>query len=130
FLLFSDYPADPRPLRAAETLAYEGISVDLFCLQQSATDAKREKINGVNVFRVPLSRQRGGKARYVRQYATFIASAFITLARRSLRQRYDLVHVHNMPDSLVFSALVPKLLGAKVILDLHDPMPDLMHSFY
>ena len=129
-LLFSYYPADPRPLRAAETLAAEGITIDLFCLQQFPSDPKREKINGVNIFRIPLSRQRGGKARYIRQYAAFIARAFVALARRSVRQRYDLVHVHNMPDALVFSALVPKLLGAKVILDLHDPMPELMQSIF
>src|SRR5262249_54419469 len=43
---------------------------------------------------------------------------------------YDLVHVHNMPDVLVFSALVPKLLGAKVIIDLHDPMPELMETIF
>ena len=129
-LLFSYYPADPRPLRAAETLAAEGVTIDLFCLQQSSADPKQETINGVNVFRVPFSRQRGGKARYVRQYGAFIATAFLALARRSLRRRYDLVHVHNMPDALVFSALVPKLLGAKVILDLHDPMPELMQSIF
>ncbi|MEQ1849966.1 MAG: glycosyltransferase, partial [Chthoniobacteraceae bacterium] len=38
--------------------------------------------------------------------------------------------VHNMPDVLVFSALVPKILGAKVILDLHDPMPELMMTIF
>ena len=43
------------------------------------------------------------------------------LALRSLTRRYDLVHVHNMPDILVFAALVPKVFGAKVVLDLHDP---------
>ena len=52
-------------------------------------------------------------------------STFVLLAFRSLRRRFALVHVHNMPDVLVFSALVPKVLGAKVILDLHDPMPEL-----
>lgn len=129
-LLFSYYPADPRPLRAAETLAAEGVMIDLFCLQQSASDPKREKINGVNVIRIPLSRHRGGKVQYVRQYAAFIASAFLALARRCLRQKYDIVHVHNMPDALVFSAVIPKLLGAKVILDLHDPMPELMQSIF
>ena len=35
-----------------------------------------------------------------------------------------------MPDVLVFSAIVPKLLGAKVILDLHDPMPELMRTIF
>jgi glycosyltransferase involved in cell wall biosynthesis len=35
-----------------------------------------------------------------------------------------------MPDILVLSALVPKALGARVILDLHDPMPELMTTIY
>ena len=35
-----------------------------------------------------------------------------------------------MPDVLVFSAIVPKLLGAKVVLDLHDPMPELMQTIF
>jgi glycosyltransferase involved in cell wall biosynthesis len=66
----------------------------------------------------------------VAQYAWFIISAFVRLTWRSLDRRFSLVHIHNMPDVLVFSALVPKLLGAKVILDLHDPMPELMMSIY
>jgi len=40
------------------------------------------------------------------------------------------VHVHNMPDVLVFAALFPKLYGARVILDLHDPMPELMTTIF
>jgi glycosyltransferase involved in cell wall biosynthesis len=30
----------------------------------------------------------------------------------------------------VFSALVPKLLGARILLDLHDPMPELMTAIF
>ena len=41
------------------------------------------------------------------------------------RKRYDIIQVHTMPDFLVFAALVPKLFGAKVILDVHDLMPEL-----
>jgi glycosyltransferase involved in cell wall biosynthesis len=33
-----------------------------------------------------------------------------------------------MPDFMVFSALVPKLSGAKVLLDIHDPMPETLQS--
>jgi len=40
------------------------------------------------------------------------------------------VHVHNMPDFLVFSAWLPRLRGAKVVLDLHDPMPEIFASMY
>jgi glycosyltransferase involved in cell wall biosynthesis len=35
-----------------------------------------------------------------------------------------------MPDILVLSALLPKWFGAKVILDQHDPMPELMRTIF
>jgi glycosyltransferase involved in cell wall biosynthesis len=129
-LLFSEYPADPRPRRAAEALVREGVSVDVICLQASPEEPKHETIDGVDIFRVPLQRRRGSKIGYIFQYGAFILASFIFLCRRSLSRRYDLVHVHNMPDVLVFSALVPKLLGAKVMLDLHDPMPELMLTIF
>ena len=129
-VLFSYYPADPRPRRAAEALVSEGMNVDLICLREANTAPKRETVNGVAVRRVPLRRRRGGVFGYLAQYATFLVAALGILAARSLTRRYDLVHVHNMPDILVLSALVPKLLGAKVILDLHDPMPELMMTIF
>jgi glycosyltransferase involved in cell wall biosynthesis len=129
-LLFSYYLADPRPRRAAEALVDEGMQVEVICLRASPDEPARETVNGVDITRVPLKRRRGGAAAYVFQYAAFITTAFGMLAGRALRRRYALVHVHNMPDPLVFSALVPKLLGARVILDLHDPMPELMTTIF
>src|SRR4030095_2940585 len=129
-LLFSNYPADPRPRRAAEALTREGAIVDLLCMQQNEREPRHENVNGVNVSRLPFRRYRGGKLAYIGQYSAFILISFVYLTVRSLRQRYDFLHVHNMPDVLVFSALVPKLLGAKVVLDLHDPMPELMEAIF
>ena len=48
------------------------------------------------------------------------------MTRLHLKHAYDVIHVHNMPDFLVFSALFPKLLGAKVILEVQDVSPELM----
>jgi len=104
--------------------------VELICLRASPDEASRETFNGVDIVRVPIKRRRGGAAAYLFQYAAFIAAAFAMLAGRSVTRRYALVHVHNMPDLLVFSALVPKLLGAKIVLDLHDPMPELMTTIF
>jgi glycosyltransferase involved in cell wall biosynthesis len=129
-LLFSHYPADPRPRRAAEALAAQGISIDLICLRDGDGEPAHETYGNINVTRVRLKRQRGGRLAYIGQYAAFILVSFFYLGWKSLRRRYDLVHVHNMPDVLVFSAIVPKLLGAKVILDLHDPMPELMRTIF
>jgi glycosyltransferase involved in cell wall biosynthesis len=39
-----------------------------------------------------------------------------------------LLHIHNVPDFLVFAAWYPKLTGAKVILDIHDIVPEFYSS--
>jgi glycosyltransferase involved in cell wall biosynthesis len=129
-LLYSFYPADPRPRRAAEALVEAGARVDLYCLRESEEDPAQECVNGVNVWRLPIRKKRGSKWDYLFQYSRFLMRSAWFLAHRSLRHRYDLVHVHNMPDVLVFAALAPKLRKAVVILDLHDPMPELMTSIY
>jgi glycosyltransferase involved in cell wall biosynthesis len=129
-LLFSHYPADPRPRRATEALAAQGVNVDLICLRDSDSDPAQQTYGNINVTRVRLKRHRGGRLAYIGQYGAFVLACFSRLAWRSLTRRYDFVHVHNMPDVLVFSAVVPKLLGAKIILDLHDPMPELMRTIF
>jgi glycosyltransferase involved in cell wall biosynthesis len=129
-LLYSDYKSDARPRREAEALVKSGMEVDVICLRQDSADPKNECVSGVNVRRVPLRHQRKGKLNYVLQYGFFISFCAGTLALRSLRKRYDLVHVHNMPDVLVFSGIFSKLRGARILLDLHDPMPELMTTIF
>jgi glycosyltransferase involved in cell wall biosynthesis len=129
-IVLSNYLNDPRVRRAAEALREEGMIVEVICARGSKEEPIRDRFNGVEILRVPLRHRRGGKLRYLFEYLGFLMICFALVAFRSLTRRYDLVHVHNMPDVLVFSALVPKLLGAKVVLDLHDPMPELMQTIY
>src|SRR5690348_5462335 len=127
---FSAYPADPRPRRAAEALISEGMHIDVICLRESANESRRSIVNGVHVLRIPLAHRRRGALSYAYNYSAFLVVAALILAVRTLRQKYDLVYVHNMPDILVLSSLVPKICGAKVILDMHDPMPELMTTIF
>ena len=129
-VLFSFYPTDPRPRRAAEALASHGMSVELICVRGNNQEAKREVVNGIDVTRVPVKRQRGSIFGYISQYSSFLFVCSAIIALRSLRHRYDLIYVNNMPDFLVLSGLIPKALGAKIILDLHDPMPELMMTIF
>jgi glycosyltransferase involved in cell wall biosynthesis len=128
-VVLSAYPFDPRPRRTADVLVRQGMSVDYICVADGKAPW-REKTNGINVLRVPINHQRGGKLGYAYQYLAFILASAAILAARSRRHRYDLVFVNNMPDILVVSALLPKIFGAKVILDLHDPMPELMMTIF
>jgi glycosyltransferase involved in cell wall biosynthesis len=126
---FSPYPYDPRPRRAVDALAGEGANVDLICLANQGAP-KRELLNGVSVLRLPIKHDRRSKFAYAYRYAAFILASSVIFAWRTLVRRYDLVYVHNMPDILVLSSLIPKALGAKVVLDLHDPMPELMMTIF
>lgn len=128
-VMYSTYPDDPRPRRTIDALTGEGAKVDLICLGHSK-GAKDAASDLIRVLRVPIKHRRGGKFGYLFQYGSFLLVSTLVVALRSFTRRYDLVYVHNMPDILVISALVPKLLGAKVILDQHDPMPELMTTIF
>ncbi|HEX9047677.1 MAG TPA: glycosyltransferase, partial [Verrucomicrobiae bacterium] len=129
-VLYSYYATDPRPRRESEALQQAGMDVDVICLRQDNREPALEVLNGVRIYRVPLKRRRAGRLTYALQYFSFLVTAFLLLSWWRLSRRYHLVHVHNMPDVLVFSALLPKLLGARVILDLHDPMPELLETIF
>jgi len=47
---------------------------------------------------------------------------------RNLPGGCELLHIHNIPDFLVFAGLRLKLRGAKIILDIHDIVPELYES--
>lgn len=44
------------------------------------------------------------------------------------KSKYDVIHVHSVPDSEVFATIIPKILGTKIILDIHDIVPELYAS--
>jgi len=129
-VLFSFYPEDPRPRRAAEALVSAGMTVDMVCLRETPEEAKREVFNGVDIRRIAINKRRGGVFGYLYQYTAFLLISAWIIAVRSLSRRYDLVYVNNMPDFLVLSGLIPRLFGAKVVLDIHDPMPELMMTIF
>lgn len=125
---YTNYLSDARPRREAETLARRGDSVDFIALDDDL-GSPLESINGVRLFRLRQRRYRGSSGlRYVFAYLRFIATSSIRILRLFRRERYGIIYVHTMPDLLVLAALIPKLLGAKVILDIHDMMPELYMS--
>jgi len=42
-----------------------------------------------------------------------------------LKKKYSIIHFNNIPNFLVLSAIIPKILGSKVILDIHDLFPEM-----
>ena len=119
------YEGDARVRRYAESLVSHGHRVDVLALR-AKDKPKREELRGVDVHRLPLSRRRGGTLRYLFEYLWFTLLCGWFLMWRC--RRYDVVHVHNMPDFLVFAAFWPRVFGRKVVLDVHDLMPEVYCS--
>jgi glycosyltransferase involved in cell wall biosynthesis len=122
------YPTDIRVRRQAEALHAAGVEVEVICLRRPGEPAHAVTA-GVHAHRVPLRlRADIGAIAQLLEYLAFFVLASITLAWRHLRKPYDVIQIHNLPDFLVFVALIPKLLGSRVILDLHDLMPEFFQS--
>jgi glycosyltransferase involved in cell wall biosynthesis/O-antigen/teichoic acid export membrane protein len=124
----STFPADVRVRREAEALLSDGWLLDVICLQGPG-EPLEETWGQASIHRLPGARRRGTSLMvYFLEYLTFFALAASHVTKLSLRHRYDLVHTHNLPDFLVFTAILPRLLGARLVLDIHDPTPDLFVS--
>lgn len=115
--------------REAEALHEAGYEVDVVCLRDVGRPAV-EVDNGVTLYRLPLRRRRGGPLSYLLDYFAFFVAATITVARLHLRHRYRAVQGNTMPDVIVFTALVPRLLGAKVVAFMKEPTPELGETKY
>ena len=122
------YLKDARVRRYAELLADRGYEVDVLCLREG-NEPKSAQHLGVNIHRINVARIRSGRLSYVYEYLASFFRFFGKLNYLHLKgRRYDILHIHNMPDMLVFCALFQKLFGTKVILDLHDLMSEVYRS--
>jgi glycosyltransferase involved in cell wall biosynthesis len=126
----SFYESDNRVLRYAETLAERGDLVNVVALRRNPTTPKEETLNGVQVFRIQdrFGKNEQSKLSFLLPVLRFLLASSWWLTRRHAREKYDVIHVHNIPDFLVFAAWFPKLTGARIILDIHDIVPEFFCS--
>jgi len=125
---YTFYEFDNRVMRYADTLAQEGHSVDVIALRMP----QQSFIASQNLVRIIRIQKRSGteksKFSYLLKLVLFLLKATVLLPILQIRKRYDIVHVHNIPDFLVFAALIPKLTGSRIILDIHDILPEFYAS--
>jgi len=90
----------------------------------------QEVISGVQVFRLQdrFGKREQSKASFLWPLVQFLWVSSCWLTRRHWQRRYDVVHVHNIPDFLVFAAWFPRITKARVILDIHDIVPEFFAS--
>ncbi len=129
-LSYSSYESDNRVMRYAEALAARGDTVEVLALQAKPEQALEEELAGVKLSRIQkrIGKNEKGKVSYLLRLLRFCLSSSLRLSWRHFVKPYDLIHVHNIPDFLVFAAWLPRLTGARVILDIHDIVPEFYAS--
>lgn len=121
-IAYTTYVHDGRVKRHAEALAERGDRVDAITLAEGRTGL----INGVNVIGLELPRYRGSsRSSYVQSYLKFFMMAARKALELSRERPYDLAIVCTMPDAAILAALPLRRRGTKLVLDVHDTMPEL-----
>jgi glycosyltransferase involved in cell wall biosynthesis len=125
---YTFYETDNRVRRYAEALVKRGDQVDAVALQRDG-QPRFEVIRGVRVYRIQRRRiDEQGPLSYLWKLLLFFFRSAWFLTKRSCTVRYDLIHVHSVPDFEIFAAIIPKIVGSRIILDIHDIVPEFYAS--
>jgi glycosyltransferase involved in cell wall biosynthesis len=127
-LAYTFYETDNRVRRYAESLVRKGYQVDVITLKR-VMESKYVNVKGVNVYKIQkriINEKK--KFSYMFKMLWFFIKSSLYASFMHIKHKYDLVHVHSLPDYEIFAAWLPKLMGAKLILDIHDIVPELYIS--
>jgi len=128
-LAYTSFPADTRVKREALAGASIGRRVAVVALQLPGQPSE-EAIGPLDIVRLPGRRTRRSPASYLAEYATFVWRCRRLLARDPRFRQVRVVHVHTLPDFLIWAAAPARRRGARVILDLHEIFPEFTVSKY
>lgn len=122
-IAYTNYSIDARVRREAEAIAsLQEYYVHLLTLKE-VKQPRVYVLDGVEVHELNVTKYRGGgNFQYLFSYIKFLILAFLKCSGLALSGAIDLVHVHNMPNFLVFAAILPRCLGKKIVLDIHDTL--------
>ncbi len=120
------YPHDEsRVQREAIALLEKGHKIDVICLRKGKESSKGY-CDGINFYRLPVERRiNPNLIDYLLEYILFFLLAGLKLNALFFKKNYHVIQIHNPPVALVGITLIPKILGARIVLDIHDIEPEL-----
>jgi len=119
---YAEYFNDARIKGYINSLICAGYNVDLFCLYDNYSFENAHIKKHLRIFFIKKKYQGNSKLLYLLNYVVFFIKCFFLVSIKYFKQKYSVFHIHNQPDFLIFIPIIPKLLGSKIILDLHDIM--------
>jgi glycosyltransferase involved in cell wall biosynthesis len=118
-------PLDRRVWREACALRDAGWDVHVICPRSREFAQGFERLDGIGIHRHSLPLEAGGFAGFVLEYCAALFHELRLLTGIWWRRRLDVIQICNPPDLLFLAALPFKLLGARIVYDMHDICPEL-----
>lgn len=125
-IAYTNYAIDARVRREAEALATLPEYRMTMLVNKQNQKPRSFVLEDVRVIELNVAKYRGSSgASYLLSYFRFVLLAFAACTKLFLEGALDVVHVHNMPNFLVLAAIIPRLFGKRLILDVHDTLIEL-----
>jgi glycosyltransferase involved in cell wall biosynthesis len=121
-------PLDRRVWQESLALRDAGYEVVVICPQMHGQVAREEKLDGIQIYRHPLSTEAKGFWGFFLEYTSALWGEAALAFKAWRRHRFKVIHLCNPPDLLFVTALPYKLLGARTIYDVHDLWPEMFEA--
>ncbi len=122
-------PFDRRVWQEARTLVEGGYEVSIICPTGKGFEKRRERLEGIEIYRHPLPFEAKSAPGYLIEYSAALFWEFLLTWRVFLTRGFDVIHACNPPDLIFLVGGFFKLLfGKKFLFDHHDINPELYQA--
>ena len=121
-------PLDRRVWQEAGALRDAGYQVVVICPQMHDYTRPEEVLDGIQVYRHRIKVEAGGFWGFFLEYASALWGETRLAWRAWRRHHFKLIHLCNPPDLLFLVAWPFKLLGVRVVFDVHDLWPEMFEA--
>ena len=121
-------PLDRRVWQECLALRDAGYQVIVICPQMKGYVAPEEEIEGIKIYRHRIVLEAKGILGFFAEYASALWGETVLAWKAWWKYRFRLIHMCNPPD-LMFAVAWPfKLLGIRVVFDVHDLWPEMFEA--
>ena len=121
-------PLDRRVWQEACALRDAGYRVVVICPQMRGYIQAEEELDGIQIYRHWISEEAGGLIGFFREYASALWGEARLSWKVWRRHRFKVIHLCNPPDLLFLAAWPFKLLGVRLVYDVHDLWPEMFEA--
>ena len=121
-------PLDRRVWQESCALRDAGFEVVVICPQMRGYVVPEEKLEGIQIYRHWIAEEASGIGGFIREYTSALWGELRLIWKAWRRHRFKLIHLCNPPDILFVVAAPFKLLGVRIIYDVHDLWPEMFEA--